>query len=79
MTLQVYTAQGCMPCMAVKRHLKNAGVDFEENDIAEPDNLKYVESLGFKQVPVTTYGENHVAGFNPTELNALIEIAKEDD
>lgn len=59
----------CQPCVAVKRWLRLAGVEYEERDAK--DHIEYIHSLGYRQAPVTVNGGKHVYGFN---IAGLCEI-----
>lgn len=73
----VYSAQGCKECTMVKEMLTNEGIDFEVRDLlANPVYQEEVEKFGFMGIPVTAVGDQAVKGFNPVEINKLIELAK---
>ncbi|WP_044894037.1 glutaredoxin family protein [Bacillus alveayuensis] len=74
----VYSAQGCNECNMVKQMLTQEGIPFEVRDVlTNPEYQKEVEKLGFMGIPVTVAAGQVVKGFNPAELQKLIEIVKE--
>lgn len=50
---RVYTAPGCGPCFAIKHAMRTRGIPFEEVDATTDDAKSYLESLGYRKVPVT--------------------------
>ncbi|WP_442598671.1 glutaredoxin family protein [Neobacillus sp. D3-1R] len=73
----VYSAKGCTDCTKVKDMLTEEGIPFEVRDIlANPEYQEEVEKFGFMGIPVTAVGDQAVKGFNPAELDKLIELAK---
>jgi glutaredoxin-like protein NrdH len=70
----VYSALGCKECTMVKEMLTSEGIDFEVRDLmANPVYQEEVEKFGFMGIPVTAVGDKAVKGFNPGELNKLLE------
>lgn len=73
----VYSAQGCKECTMVKEMLTSEGIAFEVRDLmANPVYQEEVEKFGFMGIPVTAVGDIAVKGFNPAELNKLLEEAR---
>lgn len=73
----VYSAQGCKECTMVKEMLTSEGIAFEVRDLmANPVYQEEVEKFGFMGIPVTAVGDKAVKGFNPAELNKLLEEAR---
>lgn len=71
----VYTQPGCRPCKRVIAKLEAAGIDFEVVDIStNEDAYTYVKNvLRAGSVPViVTDARPPVIGYDPTELNAII-------
>lgn len=63
----IYTSPTCGPCQAVKRWLQSNNIQYEERQGA--DHIEYIEQLtGRAQVPVLTYKEHIITGFNPAAL-----------
>jgi glutaredoxin-like protein NrdH len=72
----VYSAPGCKECGMVKEMLTSEGIAFEVRDLmTNPVYQEEVEKFGFMGIPVTAVGDQAVKGFNPAELNKLIELA----
>jgi glutaredoxin-like protein NrdH len=75
--LIVYSAKGCRDCDMVKEYLQEKEAAFEVRDIMEKKEYQdEVEKLGFMGIPVTAAGDQAVKGFNPGELNRLIDLTK---
>lgn len=78
MKLVVVSQNGCNPCTMVKNFLNGEGVEFESVNISETPDA--IEEYGVMSTPVTILideeeGEEvaRVAGFNPPQLEVLIE------
>ena len=74
----VYTSSTCPKCLMVKNYLKSKGIDFEPRDIANPYNMDELEKLGFSSIPVISYEDTTILGFDPNAMNKLIEEVKGD-
>ncbi|MGM0836325.1 MAG: glutaredoxin family protein [Bacillota bacterium] len=73
----VYSAKGCKDCEYVKEYLKQEEIPFEVRDIlANPVYQQEVEKFGYMGIPVTAVGDKAVKGFNPMEINKLLESVK---
>ena len=69
--ITVYTKDKCPPCAAVKRHLNKAGIQYQEKSATE--HIDYLQSLGYRQAPVTVVGEGlHFYGFDVGKLQQII-------
>ncbi|GAA4717246.1 5'-methylthioadenosine/adenosylhomocysteine nucleosidase [Brevibacillus fulvus] len=70
----VYSTQNCVDCEIVKKWLKEKGVAFEVRDVMTSKQYQEeVERFGFMGVPVTVCGDKAVKGFQPNELEKLLE------
>ncbi len=70
--ITLYTKPTCVQCDATKRMLDRAGIQYQVVDLTEDDDaLHYVQSLGYRQVPVVVAGDQHWSGFQPGKLAAL--------
>ncbi len=72
----VWSKPSCQQCRLVKFRLEAAGVEFEERDLTAQDaakDLEYFRVLGYTSAPITEYGELVVAGFQPSQLDQVIE------
>lgn len=82
LNVTVYSKPRCQQCVATKRWLKDKGIKHTVEDITEPGNAAAVAYLGYLQAPVTVWtdsgpgGEQHFSGFNPTELDRILEAAR---
>ena len=72
MRVTVYTKPACGQCIATRKALDAAGVDYETVDLTtDPGALDYVQSLGYLQAPVVVTDTDHWAGFHPDRCKAL--------
>ncbi|MEX2054394.1 MAG: glutaredoxin domain-containing protein [Candidatus Colwellbacteria bacterium] len=75
----IYTTPTCQFCKMAKAFFAEKGIQYEEKDVAS--NLearqKMVEKSGQLGVPVITFGESVVIGFDKNALEHLIEHSKE--
>ncbi|MBO8165182.1 MAG: 5'-methylthioadenosine/adenosylhomocysteine nucleosidase [Brevibacillus sp.] len=70
----VYSTKGCIDCDLVKQYLKQRGIDHEVRDVMERQEYRdEVERFGFLGVPVTVVGDKAVKGYNPAELDQLLQ------
>jgi adenosylhomocysteine nucleosidase len=70
----VYSTKNCIDCNMVKQWLTERGVKFEVRDVMTSRAWQEeVERFGFMGVPVTVKGEKAVKGFQPSELERLLE------
>jgi len=52
--------------------LDNKHISYDIVDISkDAEALSYIESLGYKMVPVVVAGNNHWAGFQPDKIKGL--------
>jgi glutaredoxin 3 len=67
----VYTTDFCSSCLRAKQLLRNKGVEFEEVDVSEQDELRaqLIARTGRRTVPQIFIGDHHVGGFD--DLYAL--------
>lgn len=74
MSIIVYSAPGCSTCELVKNYLQEKGHAFEVRDLlSNQDYQKEVEALGIMGIPVTVVNGKAVKGFEPAELDKLLE------
>lgn len=69
--IDVYGKPGsqCPGCVAVKRWLGRAGVDFRFIDVTEDRGaLDFVLGLGYSGVPVVVRGDEHFQGASPDKV-----------
>lgn len=72
MTAILYTSKTCGPCRMTKQLLAKFGVDYEERDTEDPDNMAEAFRLsGLSIVPVVVYNDTVVSGYRPQDLIKL--------
>lgn len=71
----IFSLPGCVQCTAVKRKLKEKNVEFQEIDASqEPEAYTLITSeWGYLRAPVTYFQGKHFGGYNPAEVEALID------
>jgi adenosylhomocysteine nucleosidase len=73
----VYSTAGCIECDMVKKLLTEQGIPFEVRDVMTSQQYRdEVEKFGFLGVPVTVVGGKAVKGFQPEELQPLLDGLK---
>ena len=72
----VYTQPNCTQCEQTKRFLDMRKVDYKPVDITE-DREAYdkVIAMGYKSVPVVTFGNEHWSGFKFDRLMSIVNAA----
>lgn len=70
----IFSQPGCVQCNAVKRKLKEKGVEYQEIDASQvPEAFALIkDEWGYQRVPVTYFQGKHFGGFNPTEVENVI-------
>jgi len=74
--VKLYTQPGCMPCLATKRSLDNAGIVYETVDVREdPAAAEELRRRDFPSTPavIATVGGREYAwsGHRPDDIAAL--------
>ncbi len=71
----IFSQPGCVQCNAVKRKLKERNVAFQEIDASEvPEALELIKGeWKYQRVPVTYYQGKHFGGYDPSEVEALVD------
>ena len=78
--ITVYSQPGCGPCIAVKRHLRGAGVGFEVRDVrADEQAAAEVAALGYQGTPVVVAGDMHTYGYRAEWLDAVVDAIRAED
>ena len=68
----VYSKPSCVQCVATKKALDKADIDYTVIDISQDDEAReLVLGLGYKGVPVVVAGDQHWNGFRPDRLAEL--------
>ena len=71
--IRVYEKPSCVQCTQTKRLMDRLGLEYEVEDVTEPDNLAAAQELGHTSAPVVVVGAESWAGFRPDLINALAE------
>lgn len=71
----IFSQPGCVQCSAVKRKLKEKNVEFQEIDASQvPEAFSLLtDEWGYQRVPVTYFQGKHFGGYNPSEVDALVD------
>jgi glutaredoxin-like protein NrdH len=73
MAITVYTKPACGSCMATKRALDKAGIDYVTVDITTDEAaLARLKALGHMGAPVVETETDSWNGFNPVKMAELI-------
>jgi glutaredoxin-like YruB-family protein len=74
-SLIIYTQPSCGYCQELKEYLHKNNIEFQEKDITKDraawDEL--VNKYKARATPLVVYGDKTMLGFNPEELNKLME------
>ncbi|WP_342318340.1 glutaredoxin-like protein NrdH [Corynebacterium mayonis] len=72
MSITVYTKPACVQCVATKKALDKAGLEYTLVDISEDSDARdYVMALGYLQAPVVEVDGEHWSGFRPDRIRGL--------
>ncbi|AQX18048.1 ribonucleoside-diphosphate reductase class Ib glutaredoxin subunit [Bartonella sp. CDC_skunk] len=70
--ITIYSKPSCVQCDATCRAFDAKGIDYNVIDIScDEQAYNFVQSLGYRQVPVVICGDNHWSGFRPDMINGL--------
>lgn len=64
--------QACPFCTKAKDLLNELGQSFEEIDVGSAEGRAALERVGAQGVPVLFNGDQHVIGFQPEQIRALL-------
>jgi glutaredoxin 3 len=69
--VKVYTSNFCGYCTMAKRLLQSRGIEFEEINVSDHDELRIwlIQTTGQRTVPQIFIGEQSVGGY--TDISAL--------
>lgn len=70
MTVKLYTAPNCGPCIGVKAWMRKNGVSYEE--LPASDHAEYLASLGARSAPVTVANDQVIVGLDIPALTAAL-------
>ncbi|HLE24138.1 MAG TPA: glutaredoxin domain-containing protein [Thermodesulfobacteriota bacterium] len=78
-TVVIYTTTYCPYCRAAKRLLESKGVNYEEFDLTENEEIKtkVMEELGWQSVPIILINEKLIGGYD--QLRELEREGKLDE
>jgi glutaredoxin-like protein NrdH len=72
-TVVVYSQAGCPNCYVAIEYLSGKGVAVQVRDIRrDPAALQELLDGGFQTTPVIKIGDEMIAGFDPTRLDAAL-------
>lgn len=77
--VRVYTTERCQQCTLTKTLMSAHGIEFVEEDAADPQNLAALKELGFLSAPVVCAGvsnDDMWSGFQPDRIKALAKRLK---
>lgn len=71
----IYTSPTCPWCSKLKDYLDEKGVGYREVDVSEDYNaaMKMVDLTGQRSVPVLMKGEQYVIGYNPEQIDRILQ------
>lgn len=61
----VYSKPACQQCVATVKKLERNELDYRKEDGTTPEAVAYLKGLGYQQLPVVFYGEEHWSGYRP--------------
>jgi len=71
--MKLFSTPTCPQCERVKSILKNAGKDFENQDLSDPANLAELRCLGIfsLQAPILVISEDPLKYLDSNQISAL--------
>lgn len=74
MKVTVYSKEHCPQCDATKRKLDKLGVDYDDVDLTDDDDLRNeMISKGFKATPIVITDDDSWSGYRPDKLKELTD------
>jgi glutaredoxin len=74
MEVTIFTGPGCTSCERAKAFLRERHIGFVERDVAsDAAAMNELVSRGCRMLPVICVGDRITQGFNPQELQQLID------
>lgn len=74
MKVTVYSKEHCPQCNATKRKLDKLGVDYDDVDLTDDDDLRNeMISKGFKATPIVITDDDSWSGYRPDKLKELTD------
>lgn len=71
----LYTTSTCGHCRRARDFFNQRGIDFTENDIADPRNRMRYEKLRGRGVPLVLIDGRRIDGFNPQVVTEMLDEA----
>lgn len=74
--ITIYTQSTCGYCNELKDYLKKRNIEFVEKDISKDKEAwnELVNKYKARATPLLVYGDKQLLGFNPDELDAVLNI-----
>ncbi len=75
--VKIYTTPTCVFCLPAKKLLEQRGVEYEEIDVSQDEQIlaELKEKTGQMGVPVIEIGQETVVGFDQKKIIELLERA----
>lgn len=74
MKVTVYSKEHCPQCDATKRKLDKLGVDYDDVDLTDDDDLRNeMISKGFKATPIVITDDDSWSGYRPDKIKELTD------
>ena len=68
----VYTKPSCVQCTATTKALDERSIVYSLIDLTKDAvAMSFIQSLGYRQVPVVVVGSDHWVGFRPDKIDEL--------
>lgn len=72
MSVTVYSKPACVQCTATTRAMTAKGVAYDVVDLTrDPEALRKVTEMGYRNAPVVIAGDQHWAGFRPDMIDRI--------
>lgn len=76
MSIILYTKPQCVKCNATKKYLDKLNLPYQVKDVTvDPEAREFVESLGYKMMPVVQAGDETWNDFRIEKILALKQSA----
>ncbi|MFB6145618.1 MAG: glutaredoxin family protein [Candidatus Nanohaloarchaea archaeon] len=77
--IEVFTTPSCPYCQKLKQWLNENDYEFEEHNVAEDREqaIRMIQKTGQRGVPQTFIGDETIIGFQPAQIERIIESNEE--